>query len=188
MHLLFDVLTDFTAYLKEDVISPIVESVMSKITLKTKFSAEELKSEVYDKIYTEINEVLFDQFLDEKSEKLSESDDTDFDSDDSCRNVLNPQKLEVIKEHRLKAYRSNIMAQLVQRFDLIDLDKYTKGIESDLEELKDSIQEEQGETKSPNDEFEQQDPIELLKNTVLESTKDYLESSYSQSIFIDSVD
>jgi hypothetical protein len=115
MHLLFDVLTDFTAYLKNDVISPVVDSVMSKITLKSKFSPEELQSEIFDRIYTEINEILFDQFIDDNTEFSDDSgEDTDFDSDDSSKNVLNPQKLEAIKEDSLKTYRSTIMAQLVQ--------------------------------------------------------------------------
>ena len=135
MHLLFDVLTDFIKYLKKEVIDPVVDDVLSDINLKSKFSVESFEFEVLNKIFTEINEQLFNATEDE--EEAEGEDDTDFDDESltSSHIKTTEEKLENLKENSVKKYKSFVILKLVNLFNDVDIQKYTKGIEKDLKEL-----------------------------------------------------
>lgn len=206
MHLLFDVLTEFTKYLKNGILDPAVDEVMKDVTLKSAYTYEEFEAQILDQIYNKINDTLFTPVVEqnEGNNAMDSDDDTDFESEDSLNDYdiinlssWNDEKIEELKESSLKKYRSLIVSKLVDYFNNAALEKYSKNIAAELKRL----DEEESSSQEPinpenlpsnihpkmEDDEESENPDELLKETI-ETMKDYLETSYSQSIFIESVD
>ncbi len=157
---------------------------MAEVTLKSKMSMESLQTDILDKIYHLINEKLFDPA---PTDEEDNGDDTDFESDSGDwpnKKKLTIEALEMIKEESVKVYKSCIITKLVESFNNIDLQKYTEGIEKDLESLSDL---KKG-LPEPDLFEEEEDATSLLEKKVVQIMKDYLESRYSQSILIDSVE
>ncbi|CAI2360699.1 unnamed protein product [Moneuplotes crassus] len=184
MHLLFDVLTNFVEYLKHEVIDPVIDVAMATTTLKSKMTVTKFTEEILGKIYAEINDNLFDPT---PVIETKDCEDTDFDSDsdDFPKKKLNAEALNMLKEESVKKYTSLIVTKLVDYFNEANLDKYTEGIEKDLESL------EELKKDLPKNEFmpsEEETASELLEKKVMQLMKDYLESRYSQSILIDSIE
>jgi len=133
MHLLFDILIEFIKYLKKEIIDPVVDKVFQEVNLKSKFSVESFKFEILEKIYTEINDQLFNSTRNTEEEEV-EGEDTDFECD-SQKSHMTVGKFEILKEENLKTYKSMIIAKLIDYFNNVDFIKYAKGIEQDLKNL-----------------------------------------------------
>lgn len=206
MHLLFDVLTDFIKDLKNGILDPAVDQVMHNVVLKSAFTYEEFETQVLDQIYDKINDTLFAPAPEHKEgdNALDSDDDTDFESEDSLNDYdiinlssWNEERVEELKESSIKKYRSLIVSKLVDFFNNASLEKYSKNIAEDLKHLDGEESNNQEPVNPENlpsntqshmvDDEEAENPDELLRETI-ETMKDYLETSYSQSIFIESVD
>lgn len=181
MVLIFDVLTDFVKYLKRDVIDPIIDEELTGINLKSKFTLDQFKQEILTKIYERINDKLYEQYYDENAQMSGDdSDETDFDSEDDSDTTrpdsAQPVDPQLAIDAEVSKYRNVITAKLVGLFDKVDVAKYTAAVIRDLPELAEY-----------REDMEACDPKKTLQDTV-KTMQDYLETSYSQSIFIESVD
>ena len=150
---------------------------MAEVPLKSKKTLDELKNDVFDKIYEEINNQLFCQ---QAVEQKAEDSDTDFDSDDDSNGTLpsdrrlSQEAQDELKEAELSKYKSYFTTKLISHLEKLDLTKYMSAIKSESGELK------------FKDEFEYNQHLGMLGDMV-ETLKDYSETQYNQSIFIECI-
>ena len=132
-------------------------------------------------IFTRINDQLFSPADDKNKEQAEEDNDTDYDSDDSCfikktNASLTIEDIDKYKETDLNKFRCMITSKLSEAFANVNPDKYINGIK---EEIKKKVDQD-----IP---LEFQDPTNIFKHTI-DTMCDYLETSYWQSIFVESID
>lgn len=116
MHLLFDVLTDLSKYLKYSIIDVVVDETLKDISLKSKFTPDGFKDQVLNTIFTQINDVLLSPTQINQNKEYEDSD-TDFDSDNDteCTNkTLSLEKIEALKQNSVKTYKSHIISKLLE--------------------------------------------------------------------------
>ena len=182
MLLLFDVLTEFVKDLKSETLDVCVNEVMNNIPLTSKLTHDQFKNDVFEQIYAKINDILFAPYCDPQDLTGAEDSETDFDSDNessktiSISNQASVDETDNEKQNYLYSYRNNVTSRLVKHFELVDYSKYNKKFESEINNL-----------VVFKDEQEAEKYKGMLKD-MIETLKDYLETQYSQSIFIDCVD
>lgn len=142
---------------------------------------------MFDNIYSQISECIYKP----SPNSLQDSDEeTDFELEEKVIREPTFEEREEIQNEQLKKFRPSFITDLIDQFNDICIDTHVQAIKKDFGKLTlaDELnnQGNQGrEDNAINEEME--DPKSILIESI-DTLKDYLESSYSQSILMDSLD
>jgi hypothetical protein len=142
---------------------------------------------VFDKIYSQINECLY-QHSPYASQESDE--ETDFEIEESELKEPTFEEREEINNEQIKKFSPAFTAKLVSQFNDLNIDTYIQAIKNDFKNLtsQDELNSQGTQGREDNDINNEVDDPKFILEESINALKDYIESSYSQSILIESLD